>query len=85
MRRYLGWIRDFLVSIFIFLVCGMVSSAYIKLEPPASVVTTLFRMADQMLLKGLLIILGIILLIGIILCKKRRKIRKFTPKSIIAL
>lgn len=85
MKRYLGWIRDFLVSVFIFAVCGMVLSAYIKLEPPASVVTTLFRMADQMLLKGLLIILGIILLIGIILCKKRRKIRKFTNVCMILI
>ena len=85
MKRYLGWMRDFLVGVFIFVVCGMVLSAYIKLEPPASVITTLFRMADQMLLNVLIIILGVILLIGIVLWKKRGKIREFTGVCIILI
>lgn len=77
------FVKDILVSVLILFLCGMVVSAYITLEPPASVITTLFRMAFQIMLNYLIMVLAVILVIGMIWWKKKKKISFFSCISLI--
>ena len=79
MKKGLCLFGKIFISVLVLFLCGMVLSAYITLEPPASVVTTLFRMAYQILLKYLVGLLAVILGVSLFVSfKKRRKMKIFS-------
>lgn len=62
--RILIVLKNIIIVTFLLLMTGIVASAYFTLKPPASVVTTLLRMVNQLVQKYLVIALTLVFIIS---------------------